>query len=188
LWKISEAREKAGLDAQTNNAVIAPLNEIGGVIIIALIIIAGRYLFNEQLQALASILLTYLYVLFRALPIVGQINSARSSLVGDVSAVEVVADFLIRENKPFMTNGSIPYQRLETGIHFDNVQFSYPGHQELVLKGIDLWIPKGKIIALVGASGRENRQLLIYYHAFINPTAGKILFDGQDLRDYESNL
>jgi subfamily B ATP-binding cassette protein MsbA len=130
LWKISEAREKAGLDAQTNNAVIAPLNEIGGVIIIALIIIAGRYLFNEQLQALASILLTYLYVLFRALPIVGQINSARSSLVGDVSAVEVVADFLIRENKPFMTNGSIPYQRLETGIHFDNVQFSYPGHQD----------------------------------------------------------
>ncbi|MFM6898245.1 MAG: ABC transporter transmembrane domain-containing protein, partial [Microcystis panniformis] len=102
-----EAREKAGLDAQTNNAVIAPLNEIGGVIIIALIIIAGRYLFNEQLQALATILLTYLYVLFRALPIVGQINSARSSLVGDVSAVEVVADFLIRENKPFMSNGSI---------------------------------------------------------------------------------
>jgi len=203
-----EAREKAGLDAQTNNAVIAPLNEIGGVIIIALIIIAGRYLFNEQLQALATILLTYLYVLFRALPIVGQINSARSSLLGDVSAVEVVADFLIRDNnrssllgdvsavevvadflirdnKPFMSNGSIPYQRLETGIHFDNVQFSYPGHQELVLKGIDLWIPKGKMIALVGASGAGKSTIADLLPRFYDPTAGRILFDGQDLRDYE---
>ena len=180
-----EAREKAGLDAQTNNAVIAPLNEIGGVVIIALIIIAGRYLFNEQLQALATILLTYLYVLFRALPIVSQINSARSSLLGDVSAVEVVADFLIRENKPFMSNGSIPYQRLETGIHFDNVQFSYPSHQELVLKGIDLWIPKGKMIALVGASGAGKSTIADLLPRFYDPTAGRILFDGHDLRDYE---
>jgi subfamily B ATP-binding cassette protein MsbA len=178
-------REKAGLDAQTNNAVIAPINEIGGVVIIALIIISGRYLFNEQLQALATILLTYLYVLFRALPLVSQINSARGSLLGNYSAVEVVADFLIRENKPFMTNGSIPYQRLESGIHFDNLQFSYPGHKELVLKGIDLWIPKGKMIALVGASGAGKSTIADLLPRFYDPTGGKILFDGQDLRDYD---
>jgi subfamily B ATP-binding cassette protein MsbA len=180
-----EAREKAGLEAQTNNAIIPPLNEIGGVLIIALIIISGRYLFNEQLQALTTILLTYLYVLFRALPLISQINSARGSLLGNSSAVEMVADFLIRENKPFMNNGSIPYQRLESGIHFDNVQFSYPGHEELVLKGIDLWIPKGKMIALVGASGAGKSTIADLLPRFYDPTGGKILFDGQDLRDYD---
>jgi ATP-binding cassette, subfamily B, bacterial MsbA len=178
-------REKAGLDAQTNNAIISPLNEIGGVVIIALIIISGRYLFQEQIQALATILLTYLYILFRALPMVSQINSARSNLLGNTSAVEMVTDFLIRENKPFMTNGSIAYQRLEKGIHFDNVQFSYPGHQELVLKGIDLWIPKGKMIALVGASGAGKSTIADLLPRFYDPTAGKISFDDQELRNYD---
>jgi subfamily B ATP-binding cassette protein MsbA len=178
-------REKAGLDAQTNNAMISPLNEIGGVVIIALIIMFGRYLFNEQLRSLAPILLTYLYVLFRALPLVSQINSARSQLLGNTSAVDVVTDFLDRDNKPFMTNGSIPYQGLENGIQFDNVQFSYPGHQELVLKGIDLWIPKGKMIALVGASGAGKSTIADLLPRFYDPTVGKIMVDGRELRDYD---
>lgn len=178
-------REKAGLDAQTNSAIISPLNEVGGIIIIALIIISGRYLFSEQIQSLATILLTYLYVLFRALPMVSQINSVRSQLLGNASAVDTVTDFLDKSNKPFMNNGSIAYQGLEKGIQFDNVQFAYPGHQELVLKGIDIWIPKGKMIALVGASGAGKSTIADLLPRFYDPTAGKILVDGYDLRDYD---
>jgi subfamily B ATP-binding cassette protein MsbA len=178
-------REKAGLDAQTNAAFIAPINEIGGVIIIALIIVAGRYLFKEQLQSLATILLTYLYVLFRALPLVSQINNVRGQLLGNSSAVDIVANFLDRDNKPFMTQGSIPHQALKEGIRFENVQFAYPGHDEFVLKGIDLWIPKGKMIALVGASGAGKSTIADLLPRFYDPTAGSIFVDGQNLKDYD---
>jgi ATP-binding cassette, subfamily B, bacterial MsbA len=177
-------REKAGLDAQTNSAFIAPINEIGGIIIIALIIFAGRYLFNEQLRSLAPILLTYLYVLFRALPLISQLNSTRGQIVGNLSAVDVVTDFLQRENKPFMSNGSIAYRGLQRGIRLEKVRFAYPGHEEFVLKGIDIWIPKGKMIALVGASGAGKSTIADLLPRFYDPVEGRIFMDDHDLRDY----
>jgi ATP-binding cassette, subfamily B, bacterial MsbA len=178
-------REKAGLDAQTNSAFIGPINEIGGVIIIALIIIAGRNLFNEQLRSLAPILLTYLYVLFRALPLISQLNSTRGNILGNSSAVDVVTDFLRRDNKPFMPNGSIAYQGLQKGIRFEQVRFAYPGHEEFVLKGIDLWMPKGKMIALVGASGAGKSTIADLLPRFYDPVGGRICLDDHDLRDYD---
>ncbi|MEG3439804.1 ATP-binding cassette domain-containing protein [Pannus brasiliensis CCIBt3594] len=178
-------REKAGMDAQTNSAIIAPINEIGGIIIIALIILSGRYLFNDQLQALAPILLTYLYVLFRALPLISQLNNTRGQILGNSSAVDVVADFLDRDNKPFMTNGSIVYRGLEEGIRFENVRFAYPGHDELVLKNIDFWIPKGKMIALVGSSGAGKSTIADLLPRFYDPIEGRVVVDGRDLRDYQ---
>lgn len=178
-------REKAGMDAQTNSAIIAPLNEIGGIIIIALIILSGRYLFNDQLQALAPILLTYLYVLFRALPLISQLNNTRGQILGNSSAVDVVADFLARDNKPFLKNGSIVYRGLQEGIRFENVIFAYPGHDDLVLKGIDFWIPKGKMIALVGSSGAGKSTIADLLPRFYDPVEGRVIVDGKDLRDYQ---
>jgi subfamily B ATP-binding cassette protein MsbA len=178
-------REKAGLDAQTNSAIINPINEIGGIVIIALIIVSGRYLFNDRLQALAPILLTYLYVLFRALPLISQLNNTRGQILGNLSAVDTVTDFLDRDNKPFMKNGSIVYEGLREGIRFEKARFAYPGHAEVVLKGIDLWIPKGKMIALVGSSGAGKSTIADLLPRFYDPTEGRILLDGRDLRDYQ---
>jgi subfamily B ATP-binding cassette protein MsbA len=185
IKKDIEEREKAGLDAQINSAIISPLNEIGGVIIIAFIILAGRYLFKDQLASLAPILLTYLYVLFRALPLISQLNSTRGQILGNVSAVDVVTDFLDRGNKPFQKNGTIVYRGLETGIRFEKVRFAYPGHDNLVLKEIDIYLPKGKMIALVGASGAGKSTIADLLPRFYDPTGGRILVDGKDLRDYQ---
>ncbi len=178
------AREKAGLDAQINSSIISPINEIGGVIIVAMIIIVGRLLFAAQLQSIAAILLTYLYILFRLLPMVSQLNGARSQLANDSSAVELVADFLSRKNKPIMADGQVIFKGIKQSIEFENVQFHYPGHSELVLKKLDLSIPKGKMIALVGASGAGKSTIADLLPRFYDPTAGRILIDNIELKDY----
>lgn len=178
-------REKAGFDTLMNQSIVSPLNEIGGIIIVVLIVLAGRYIFSSQVQALSTILLTYLFILFRMLPFVGQINSNRSQISNNIPAVEIVQDFIRTDNKPVMKNGDIPFTGLEEGIRLEDLKFSYPGHDELVLKGISLWIPKGKMIALVGASGAGKSTIADLVPRFYDPTGGSILIDGKDLRQYD---
>lgn len=185
IAKYIKHREKSGFDSLMNQAIINPLNEIGGIIVVLLIVLTGRYIFSEQIQALSAILLTYLFLLFRMLPFVSQINSNRSSLSNNSASVEIVHDFIRTDNKPIMKNGEIPFSGLEQGIRFENVKFAYPGHNELVLKGIDLWIPKGKMIALVGSSGAGKSTIADLVPRFYDPTGGAILIDAKDLRDYD---
>jgi ATP-binding cassette, subfamily B, bacterial MsbA len=98
--------------------------------------------------------------------------------------VESVTDFLRRDNKPFMTDGSIAYKKLEQGIRFENVSFAYPSRDSLVLKGVDLWVPRGTTLALVGASGAGKSTLADLLPRFYDPTEGCITLDGQDLRKF----
>ncbi|MBR8830117.1 MAG: Heterocyst differentiation ATP-binding protein HepA [Chroococcopsis gigantea SAG 12.99] len=184
LMKDIRAREKAGLDSQMNSSIISPMNEIGGVIIVALIIILGRYLFADQLKSVAAVVLTYLYILFRLLPLISQINGTRSQISNNSSAVDLVADFLSHKNKPIMSDGDINFTGIKDRIEFKNVKFSYPQHEELVLKGVNFSIPRGKMIALVGASGAGKSTIADLLPRFYDPTAGEIVIDGKNIKEY----
>ena len=75
-----------------------------------------------------------------------------------------------------------PLQSFQKGILLENVTFSY-GHTD-VLHDINLEIPKGKKIGLAGESGSGKSTLINLLMRFYDPTKGKLLFDGHDLRDY----
>jgi len=75
-----------------------------------------------------------------------------------------------------------PLKSFQKGILLQNVTFSY-GHTD-VLHNINLEIPKGKKIGLAGESGSGKSTLINLLMRFYDPTKGKLLFDGHDLRDY----
>ena len=75
-----------------------------------------------------------------------------------------------------------PLHSFREGILLENVTFSY-GHTD-VLHDINLEIPKGKKIGLAGESGSGKSTLINLLMRFYDPTKGKLLFDGHDLRDY----
>ncbi len=185
LERFIQMKERASLQSQANFGAVAPINETLGIISLLSIVILGRYFFVQQLQAFSAILLTYLIVLFRLLPIVGQLNGARSRYANQSYSVEVVDDFLRRDNKMIMPNGQRPYERLETGIRFEAVDFNYPDHERQVLRAVDLWIPKGKTTAFVGSSGAGKSTLVDLVPRFYDPVRGRITLDGLDLREYD---
>ncbi|MCD6501978.1 ABC transporter ATP-binding protein [bacterium] len=74
-------------------------------------------------------------------------------------------------------------KNLSDAIVFQNVSFQYEGTDKPALANIDLSIPKGKIIALVGPSGAGKSTLADLIPRFYDPTEGRILLDGTDLRD-----
>ena len=75
-----------------------------------------------------------------------------------------------------------PLKSFQKGILLRNVTFSY-GHTD-VLHDISLEIPKGKKIGLAGESGSGKSTLINLLMRFYDPTKGRLLFDGHDLRDY----
>ncbi|MBW4486804.1 MAG: ABC transporter ATP-binding protein/permease [Trichocoleus desertorum ATA4-8-CV12] len=177
-------REKAEFQSQANSAAIGPVNEMSGLLAVLAILFVGRTFFFQQLEAVSAVLLTYLFVLFRLLPVISQLNNARNAFANASASVESVTDFLRRDNKPFMQSGAVAYKKLEQGIRFENVSFAYPSRNSLVLKNVDLWVPRGTTLALVGASGAGKSTMADLLPRFYEPTEGRITIDNQDLREF----
>lgn len=178
-------RERADFQSQANTALIAPVNEMIGIIVVIAILLLGQTFFKGQLEALSTVLLTYLLVLFRMLPFVGHLNNVRGTFANLAPSVSVVNEFLRRDNKPFMQRGQISYTSMTQGIRFENLSFTYPGHDRQVLDQVDLWLPKGKTLALVGSSGAGKSTLADLLPRFYDPTSGRILIDDRDLKEFD---
>lgn len=73
---------------------------------------------------------------------------------------------------------------LKKGIRFQNVVFKYPGGSAPVLKGLDLFIPAGKVAAIVGVNGAGKTTLLKLCTRFYDVSHGSITFDGVDIRKF----
>lgn len=71
--------------------------------------------------------------------------------------------------------------RLHRGIRLEEVSFRYPATERLVLNGITLDLPAGKVIAVVGENGAGKSTLVKLLCGFYAPAAGKITIDGTDL-------
>ncbi|MDB4967576.1 MAG: transporter ATP-binding protein [Myxococcales bacterium] len=73
----------------------------------------------------------------------------------------------------------------EEGIRFQDVGFCYPGQEQWALRGINLFIPPGQNVAVVGHNGAGKTTLIKLLTGLYQPTEGRILLDGQDLRSWD---
>ncbi|MDT8341277.1 MAG: ABC transporter ATP-binding protein [Longimicrobiales bacterium] len=78
--------------------------------------------------------------------------------------------------------GAGPFPGLEREIRFHDVRFAYPGGPE-VLSGVDVTVPRGSVVALVGASGAGKSTLVDLLGRFHDVTGGAVTLDGVDVRD-----
>ena len=185
LKELMLSLENIALKAKMNSALISPVNEVTSMITVISILLLGRYLFADQITNVSAILLTYLLILFRMLPMVSQINSSRNAIAKGSASFNMAVDLWRRDNKPIMKPGSIPFQKVKSQIHFYEISFSYPGNDNLVLKNVDISLPRGKTLALVGGSGAGKSTFADLLPRFYDPTSGCITIDGIDLREFD---
>lgn len=76
--------------------------------------------------------------------------------------------------------------KLEGHIQFKDLTFSYPSRPDaLIFNKLNLDIPSGKIVALVGGSGSGKSTVISLIERFYEPLSGKILLDGNDIRELD---
>ena len=81
---------------------------------------------------------------------------------------------------------AIPAPRaIRDGFEFRKVSFAYPGSDRLILKDVNLRIGTGERIAVVGENGQGKSTLVKLIPRLYEPTSGKVLLDGIDLREYD---
>lgn len=160
--------------------LVKPLAEsLSTMILISMIIVA----LVTGLMKISS-LLTFFFVLFRLVPMTQDLNGVMAFLSTQAGAVENLKDLLKTEDKTYFQNGHIQFNGLQRVIEIIALNFGYEPHK-LVLKDITLTIEKGKMVALVGASGGGKSTLADLIARFYEPIDGKILIDGLNLRELE---
>ena len=92
------------------------------------------------------------------------------------------------EYPPAISKGTMPVQKLrEHEIEFRNVSFKYPRGDKYVLKDINLKIPAGQHLALVGLNGAGKTTLIKLLCRLYDVTDGEILIDGTNIKDYDED-
>jgi ATP-binding cassette subfamily B protein len=84
-------------------------------------------------------------------------------------------------------DASVP-DKLTKGVRFVDVSFAYPGTDESVLSNVDLDLPAGSTVAVVGDNGAGKTTLIKLLMRFYEPTSGRVLVDDTDLADIDPEV
>jgi ATP-binding cassette subfamily B protein len=76
----------------------------------------------------------------------------------------------------------------EAGVQFEDVEFRYPGSSQVAITGINLQIKRGRSLALVGENGSGKTTLIKLLTRLYRPTHGRVLLDGRDLQEWDSEV
>jgi subfamily B ATP-binding cassette protein MsbA len=115
-------------------------------------------------------------------PYLKNFNGLWGGLQNAMAAAERCFNILDTDNPMSNTHGSVEVLPLKKALEYKEVSFHYlPGHP--ILRHISFTLKKGEVLALVGPSGGGKTTLVDLIPRFYDPTEGKILWDGKDIRE-----
>lgn len=160
----------------------SPLSEVMGVMVAAgLLFYGGTMVLNKETTFTASTFITFIIVFSQILSPAKALSAAFSNIQRGLASGKRIFTIIDTETAIKNPDNPIEVSGFNRGIKFENVGFSYFDN-ETVLSNINFEIPKGKTIALVGPSGSGKSTLFDMIPRFIDPTKGRITFDGVDYR------
>ena len=176
--RLLEARNRIGY----RRDLASPLSEMMGIAVFTGVLYYGGQLVLQQQLLEASAFIGFLGIFYNLINPAKALSTSFSNMRKGSAAIARIEEIL---HAPLVVEDDPQAQELtqfENCIEFKNVSFAYG--DEWVVKDINLVIPKGKTVALVGSSGAGKSTLADLLPRFHDVTTGAILIDGKNIKNY----
>ncbi len=181
-----ERLRAVGLKSARVNELTAPMMEFLGAVGVAAIIWYGgsQVLAGEQTPGNFFSFMTALLMLYEPLKRAGSLNN---NFQQALAAAERVFEVMDEAPAPCETSGTRELAGPVEEVAFEAVRFAYDPAKGEVLRGLTVAATRGEMVALVGPSGAGKSTVLKLLPRFFDPTAGAVLVNGVDLREYTAD-
>lgn len=160
-----------------------PVSESMGTLIIVIVLLFGGWLILDGDGFIdASTFIFYMVILYSVINPIKELTRQTYMIPLGLASMDRIDYILKAENPIKEIDTPKPLDSFEDKVELQDVSFHYNEGQE-VLKHINLTIPKGKTIALVGQSGSGKSTMVDLIPRYHDVTGGRILIDGKDVRD-----
>lgn len=159
----------------------SPLMELLGALVFVLVVLYAR----DQIRAghmTLGMFGAFIFALTKAYQPVKRIGAIYQLFQHAVGVSTQVFAFLALPEEVLERPGAKTLPPFSSSVEFDHVNFTYDGGP-YILEGIDLRVPAGAVVAIVGSSGAGKTTLLNLLPRFYTATGGAVRIDGYDVRD-----
>ncbi len=174
---------RLGMKSARASAMSHPIMEVvGGLLLAGLIIYASKAIQRGALSG--PNFFTYLMAVYAFYDPIRRLTKLNNDVQQARASLDRVYGMLDRRSTLAVPADPVDVPRQPQVLRFEAVEFHYdPRHP--VLQGIDLQVRRGETVALVGGSGGGKTTLVNLVPRFFDPTGGRVLLDGTDLRAFD---
>ncbi len=158
----------------------SPLSEFLGILVVAVVLwFGGKMVITGEFSG--EVFIGFILIFANLINPVKAFANSYYYIQRGIASMERIEGLLEAKSNITENPGSAPVSILEHSVEYQNVDFSYQQAQ-VVLNNINLNIPKGQVLALVGQSGSGKSTLVDLLPRFYDVTGGAIFIDGRDIR------
>jgi ABC-type multidrug transport system fused ATPase/permease subunit len=179
--EVSERYRESNMQTVVLNGLYFPFVDLLSSVALAVVLGYGGHLYFQGAVTLGTLFAFMLYVQNFFDP-VQQLSQLYGTFLSATAALDKIVGVLDQEPEVVDRPGATALPHVEGRVAFEGVRFGYGAGPE-VLHGLDLDVPPGTTVALVGHTGAGKSTIAKLLARFYDPREGRITIDGHDLRD-----
>lgn len=180
--RINQWNRNANVRAIKLDNLIWPLFDLVGVMGTALLVYVGAVQLNAGLVTI-GVITAFIQYLWRFWAPISALSRVYSQVLSAMASAERVFEFLDTAPEVQDAPNARPLPPIKGAVTFEGVHFRYEATSKSALRGVNLHVEPGQTVAIVGPTGAGKTTIINLIMRFYDPTEGRVLIDGHDLRE-----
>jgi ABC-type multidrug transport system fused ATPase/permease subunit len=166
-----------------NAAYFPGVELLSALVTVEILLVGGFEVINGH--ASTGVVFGFIAALNNFFDPIQQLSQLYTTYQSGMAALDKIFELMDEQPEIVDTPGALPLPRIRGEVRFDEVSFRYGASEDsaFALRDIEIVIPAGQTVALVGETGAGKSTFAKLVSRFYDPTEGRVLVDGHDLRD-----